>query len=197
MTALDDDAAHAGLRHAQGLGHEARLEPADHGALKLWLRLLACATQIETEIRRRLRERFGVSLSRFDYLAQLHRHPDGLRMRELSHRLMVTGGNVTALTDELAREGWVERRAEADDRRAWRVALTPEGRGQFERMASEHEGWVVELMQGLDPDAQRDLHRLLGTLRLSLAGPAVRASPASAAPPGDPPQPSARATVTA
>lgn len=162
------DLANAGLRAADGLGHEARLRPADHAALKLWLRLLACTTQIETDIRRRLRERFGVSLSRFDYLAQLHRHAQGLRMRELSRRLMVTGGNVTALTDELATEGWVERHADPDDRRAWRVALTPEGRRQFERMAAEHETWVVELMSGLDTGSQQALHTLLGQLRLSL-----------------------------
>lgn len=159
------------LRSADGLGHEARLQPEDHTALKLWLRLLACTTQIETEIRKRLRERFGISLSRFDYLAQLHRHPEGLRMRELSRRLMVTGGNVTALTDELAAEGLVERLADPADRRAWMVTLTPAGRAQFERMAAEHEAWVVQLMSGLEPSQQRDLLGQLGILRLSLVEP--------------------------
>ena len=42
-----------------GLGHEARAVGGDHAALKLWLRLLACTTQVEDEIRRRLRQRFG------------------------------------------------------------------------------------------------------------------------------------------
>ena len=35
-------------------------------SLKLWLRLLSCSTQIETEIRRRLRTQFGITLPRFD-----------------------------------------------------------------------------------------------------------------------------------
>ena len=38
-------------------------------------------------------------------MAQLHRHPGGLQMRELAQRLMVTGGSVTGLTD--AHEMWV------------------------------------------------------------------------------------------
>ena len=113
---------------AAELGHEARASAADHAALKLWLRMLSCTTQIETEIRRRLRRGFGVTLARFDYMAQLHRRPEGLKMGELSSRLMVTGGNVTGLTDELQRDGLVLRATHPNDRRAWIVRLTPKGR---------------------------------------------------------------------
>ncbi|MEA2774547.1 MAG: hypothetical protein QOD93_7509, partial [Acetobacteraceae bacterium] len=52
--------------------------PAGHKEdLRLWLRMLSCATLIETEIRRRLREQFGTTLPRFDLMAQLDREPDG------------------------------------------------------------------------------------------------------------------------
>lgn len=160
------DATLRRLGAARELGLEAAVRSDDHAALKLWLRLLACTTQLEAEIRRRLRERFGVSLARFDYLAQLHRHPEGLKMRELSQHLMVTGGNVTGLTDELERDGLVVREASPGDRRAWIVRLTPEGRRSFEAMAREHEAWVVELFAGLDERAVRQLYTHLGTLRL-------------------------------
>ena len=76
-----------------------------------------------------------MSLARFDYMAQLYRQPEGLRMRDLSRRLMVTGGNVTGLTDELERDGLVLREASPTDRRAWIVRLTPQGRSSFEAMA--------------------------------------------------------------
>lgn len=155
----------------QHIGLEARAHDADHQSLKLWLRLLACSTQIETLIRRRLRDRFGVSLPRFDYLAQLHRHPEGLRMNALSRYLMVSGGNVTGLTDELAKDGLVTRVDDPDDRRSVRVHLTPEGRRSFERMAREHEAWVVELFAGLEPAQKQALHDGLGRLRVQLAGP--------------------------
>lgn len=151
------------------IGIEARAGDADHQALKVWLRLLACTTQIETEIRRRLRKEFGITLARFDYLAQLHRHPEGLRMSALSRYLMVTGGNVTALTDDLESEGLVLRETDADDRRSFKVALTPAGRKAFEKVAQVHEGWVVELLAGLGIEQKHELHELLGRLRLHLS----------------------------
>ena len=160
------DATHTALRAADGLGHEARAHNGDHEALKLWLRMLSCVTEIEGEIRTRLREQFGISLGRFDYLAQLHRHPDGLKMSELSRCLMVTGGNVTALTDELQAEGLVMRERVPGDRRAWTLRLTPQGRRAFDAMAREHERWILELFGGLDAKALRQLHQHLGALRM-------------------------------
>ena len=153
----------------QAIGLEARSLSDDHLSLRLWLRLLACSTDIETEIRKRLRAQFGITLARFDYLAQLHRHPDGLRMSALSRYLMVTGGNVTGLTDELEKDGLVQRDAEPGDRRSVRVALTPKGRKVFERMASEHEGWVVELFGGVAEADRHQLYDLLGRLRVQLS----------------------------
>ena len=166
------------------IGLEARVAEADHQSLKLWLRLLACSTQIEIEIRRRLRERFAVSLPRFDYLAQLHRHPDGLRMNTLSRYLMVSGGNVTGLTDELEKDGLVAREDDPDDRRSYRVRLTPVGRKAFERMAREHEGWVVELFAALDAPHKQALYEDLGRLRVQLAQQADARDGAAAPAPG-------------
>ena len=160
-------AAAATLRDDR-LGAEARAAHDDHLALRLWLRLLACSNDIEREIRQRLRAQFGISLARFDYLAQLYRHPQGLRMSALSKYLMVTGGNVTGLTDELEKDGYVRRESDPDDRRSWRIAMTPEGRRAFEQIARVHEGWVVELLGGLDEPGQRRLHDLLGRVRLGL-----------------------------
>lgn len=147
----------------------------DPATLRLWLRLLACSTQIEAEIRRRLRQHFGTTLPRFDYLAQLHRHPDGLRMNELSRELMVTGGSVTGLTDQLAKDGWVRRERAGDDGRAFVLHLTPAGRAAFERMASVHQGWIDELFGGLDADERRTLHALIGRLRWTAAERAASA----------------------
>jgi DNA-binding MarR family transcriptional regulator len=165
---MKNDPSHTLLRDAQELGHEARAGSGDHAALKLWLRLLACATQIESEIRRRLRAQFGVTLARFDYMAQLYRYKDGLKMRELSRYLMVTGGNVTGLTDDLERDGLVAREASPSDRRAWILRLTPKGRRGFEAMAQEHERWILELLGGLDERTVQQLYTQLGALRVQL-----------------------------
>ncbi len=152
------------------IGLEGHMASDDHQSLKVWLRLLSCSTQIETEIRKRLRTEFGMSLARFDYLAQLHRHPDGLKMNALSRFLMVTGGNVTGLTDELEKEGLVARVAELGDRRAYRVSLTKKGRKLFDKIAAVHEGWVVGFFAGMSLTEKRQLHTLLGNLRVQMTG---------------------------
>ena len=158
--------AHPRLLDDHAIGLEARAGQDDHLSLKLWLRLLACSTQIETEVRQRLRAQFGISLARFDYLAQLHRHTEGLRMSTLSRYLMVTGGNVTALTDELEREGLVQRDSDPEDRRSWRLRMTTAGRKAFERIAREHEQWILEMFSGLDIKTVKQMHNQLGLLRV-------------------------------
>src|SRR5438067_1812063 len=76
--------------------------PEDHGnELRLWLRLLTCTTLIEGEVRGRLRERFDVTLPRFDLMAQLDKVPDGMTLSDVSKRMMVSNGNVTGLVERL------------------------------------------------------------------------------------------------
>jgi DNA-binding MarR family transcriptional regulator len=144
---------------------ETRGSPDDHQSLRLWLRLLACTNLIETHVRRGLKARYATTLPRFDLMAQLDRAADGLKMGELSRRMMVTGGNVTGITDLLEKERLVVREPDAADRRAFRVRLTPAGRRQFRRMAAEHERWVVELLNGLTKRERDQLVELLGVLK--------------------------------
>jgi DNA-binding MarR family transcriptional regulator len=153
----------------EDLGLEASVTQDDHQSLRLWLRMMSCTNQVHSEIRRRLRAQFGMSIARFDYLAQLHRYPDGLTMSALSSHLMVTGGNVTGLTHELEKDGWVERETDPNDRRSTRVQLTQAGFDTFERIASVHEAWVVSMFSGLRVTDRQQLTQLLGQLRLLVA----------------------------
>ena len=102
---------------------EARAHSEHPEALRLWLRLLTCAQLIEKQVRGGLREQFDTTLPRFDLMAQLERAEGGMKMNELSRRMMVTGGNVTGITDQLVAEGLVERLEVAGDRRAFLVRL--------------------------------------------------------------------------
>jgi len=141
----------------------------DHASLRLWLRLLSCTTAIERHMRERLRVRFDTTLPRFDMMAQLNREPRGLKMSELSRRLMVTGGNVTGLTDQLVAEGLVVRRGIPGDRRAYNVRLTPKGKRQFDAMAVEHERWVIDLMNEISAEERSALFDSLGNLKTAIS----------------------------
>ena len=144
---------------------EARAHSEHPDELRLWLRLLTCTQLIEKQLRTELRTQFETTLPRFDLMAQLERAPDGLRMNELSRRMMVTGGNVTGITDQLEAEGLVERVEVEGYRRAYRVRLTPRGRRQFNTMAQAHEGWIVDAFAGLDAAEIKTLRTLLGKVK--------------------------------
>ena len=139
-----------------------------HESLRLWLRLLTCTHLIETQVRRALARQFKTTLPRFDLMAQLERAPQGLQMGELSRRMLVTGGNVTGIVDQLERAGLIVRTEDPADRRAYRVKLTKEGRRLFAQMAAAHESWIVTLLSGIPKREQRGLNESLSRLRVHL-----------------------------
>jgi DNA-binding MarR family transcriptional regulator len=137
--------------------------PSDHkNELRLWLRLFSCKTLIENEIRRRLRDHFDITLPRFDLMAQLDKAPGGMKLGELSQRLMVSNGNITGLVDRLVAQGLLDRQPAPNDRRAQLVKLTPEGRRSFRAMAAAHEAWIAEIFGDLTATDRDTLMRLLG-----------------------------------
>jgi DNA-binding MarR family transcriptional regulator len=148
---------------------EARLHGSTHAEhpqeLRLWLRLLTCTQLIETQVRAGLRAQFETTLPRFDLMAQLERSPAGLKMNELSSRMMVTRGNITGITNQLAAEGLITRMDEAGDKRVSRVKLTGKGRKIFNAMAVEHESWIVNAFAGLNEQDIEALHQLLGRVK--------------------------------
>lgn len=138
-------------------------------SVRLWLRLLSCTMVIEKQIRRGLAARFDSTLPRFDVLAALDRHPEGMTMGALSRSLLVSNGNVTALVQKLIKDGYATLSPSAEDRRAAVACLTPAGRRYFEALAQAHHGWIDEMLSGLSHDQRELLFDLLGTLKISLA----------------------------
>jgi len=152
--------------------------PEDHrDELRLWLRLLTCTTLIEGEVRRRLRERFEVTLPRFDLMAQLDKAPEGMSLSDLSKRMMVSNGNLTGVVERLVTSGHLDRRTSDVDRRAQIISLTDIGRAEFRAMAAEHERWIADLFGDLSKRDHDDLMRLLAKAKMS-ARRAVNGEPA-------------------
>ena len=137
-------------------------------SLRLWLRLLTCATTIEQTISQRLRDEFGSTLPRFDMLSALDRAGEaGLTMGEVSRMLMVSNGNVTGLAARLKADGLIEAMS-GTDRRVQRVRLTPAGQTRFALMAAAHERWIEALFADLTAAEADDLTRLLERTKRSL-----------------------------
>lgn len=134
--------------------------------VSLWVRLLESHNLLLAQLRRRLADE--CTLPRFDLLANLERE-DGQTLAALSRRLLVTAGNLTGLVDRAERDGVVERRTDPSDRRLSRVFLTEKGRELVQALLPKHAHYVSELLGGLDPGDRRELRRILGKLRESLA----------------------------
>ncbi len=141
---------------------------ADRSSVRLWLRLLSCTLTIEKDVQRRLAE-LGATLPRFDVLAALDRHPQGMNMGALSRALLVSNGNVTQLVRTLAGDGLVRIAPSPADRRASIVRLTAKGRGEFAGLAAAHHDWIDGLVADMDGEARETLYQSLGHLKRSIA----------------------------
>ena len=140
----------------------------DRSSVRLWLRLLSCTMAIEKDVQRRLGVE-GATLARFDVLAALDRHREGMTMGALSRALLVSNGNVTQLVQKLAKDGLVRIAPSPADRRASIVRLTSRGRADFARLAAAHHDWVDALLAGMDAEGRESLYSALGALKRSIA----------------------------
>jgi len=143
--------------------------------VRLWLRLLTCCHLIEGEIRSRLRTEYETTLPRFGLMAQLLNAPSGMKMSEISRRMMVTNGNITGITDQLEKEGLVERAKIPRDRRSSLIKLTAKGRRNFNKMAHSHEQWIHALFGNLPETSHNALFEALGDLKQACSMPATSA----------------------
>jgi DNA-binding MarR family transcriptional regulator len=92
---------------------------------------------------------WDLSPSQFNILNLLQSHPEGLSQTEVSRQLIMHRSNATGLVDRLEQRGMVKRRSLADDRRAYRVVLTPAGN---------------KLLRKILPRYHRDADRVWGKL---------------------------------
>lgn len=138
--------------------------------LRLWLRLLKANRLIEGQLREHLRLEFRSTLPRFDVMAALLRHSEGLMMSKLSGVLRVSNGNVTGIIDRLVEDGMVVRMAVPGDRRASIVRLTARGRAEFERQAAAHEAWIDDMLRDFDARECGDMIARMDDLIAGLSG---------------------------
>jgi DNA-binding MarR family transcriptional regulator len=109
-------------------------------------------------------EPFELTLAQFDALHLLGVEA-GQRMGELGGRLLIDNSKMTRIVDYLSERGWVERRPDPTDRRAWCVYLTADGEAQRERATEAHQAYLKEQFAILDSEEQEALAGLLVKLR--------------------------------
>lgn len=140
---------------------EARLQHSACSHLRTWYRLLSCSKLIENEVRSRLRRDFNTTLPRYDLMSHLEKHPEGILMGDLSRHLLVTNGNITGITDQLVKEGLVQRIKPTEDRRRSVIKLTEKGKITLNHIHDAHNEWICDLFGQLpDMEITHFLHGL-------------------------------------
>ena len=118
--------------------------------------------------------KFGVTGSQWGVLRVLHRAEaeglPGLRLTDLSERLIIRPPSVTGVVDRLQKLGLVVREGMPDDLRARQVTLTPKARRLIERILVGHGGQIDTVMGPLSYEDQSNLQRLLLKLNEHLDG---------------------------
>ena len=116
--------------------------------------------------------RFGITGSQWGVLHALHRAEadglPGLRLTDLSERLIIRPPSVTGVIDRLERLALVVREAVAGDLRAKQVRLTPQSRQLIDRVLVGHAAQIDAVLGGLTDGDHAELHRLLESLNSHL-----------------------------
>jgi MarR family 2-MHQ and catechol resistance regulon transcriptional repressor len=93
-------------------------------------------------------------------------HLGPLCQKELARKLLVSGGNVTVVVDNLEKRGLVTRERSTVDRRLVTVALTPAGRKLIAAVFPRRMATIVDqfgILRAAEQETLRRLCRTLGT----------------------------------
>jgi DNA-binding MarR family transcriptional regulator len=104
----------------------------------------------------------ALTTSQYDLLCPLLASPHGLR--ELARAAGVSAPTATRMIDGLGARGLVTRERDADDRRAVRIALTPDGQEAVEHRREAMHGRRRALFDQLSPGEHRAAAQVLARL---------------------------------
>jgi MarR family 2-MHQ and catechol resistance regulon transcriptional repressor len=134
----------------------------ERAALNAYINLVRATETILSNIARDLAAR-GLTMGQLGVLEALC-HLGPMCQKELSEKLLRTGGNVTFVIDRLQRRGWVRRETVESDRRKVLIRLTPGGKQLIERIFPLHLKAILNEFARLDLGEQQTLRRLCRNL---------------------------------
>lgn len=119
------------------------------------------------DVSRLLRKRFdaraqtlGLTRAQWRVLARLRRR-EGINQKELAEILEIESITLGRHIDRLEAKGWVERRPDPDDRRAWKLYLDPSVKPVLAQMRKLSEATRKEALKGFDDGESEQLIDLL------------------------------------
>ena len=111
----------------------------------------------------------NVTLEQFHPLKLLLLAGGELPQRLLAEQSGKSAANMTRILDRLVKKGLVRRIPDPHDRRAFVVALTPEGRGLVDKVVRLFDSYLDRVMAGISPADEEVCRRVLHRLTENLA----------------------------
>lgn len=136
-------------------------------ALNTWVKLARAYTVFQHQTDENIRT-YNLTPPQFAVIEALG-HLGPLRVGVLCKKMLVTGGNMTLVLDNLEKQNLIDRTFSKEDRRAIVVQLTEEGKRIFDDSFAEHAQKITELLSVLSQDEQKQLGTLLKKLGLHLS----------------------------
>jgi len=106
---------------------------------------------------------FGLTESQFGTLEALY-FLGPMSQKDIGEKLLVSGGNMTMVINNLEKRGLVTRQRVQEDRRQFMVSLTDRGRRLVAEIFPAHAQNIVDLMGILSAEEQDHLGRLCKAL---------------------------------
>jgi len=136
-------------------------------ALDLWIKLARAYTTFNKLTVRNIAT-YHLTQPQFAVIEILG-HLGPMTIGALCKKMLVSGGNMTVVLDNLQKEGLVERIHSVADRRTINVRLTDKGEKLFDEIFPKHAEYVENIVKVLSIEEQDQLASLLKKLGLSLA----------------------------
>ena len=121
-------------------------------------------------LRKRFEQRsraFGLTRAQWQVLAYLSLR-EGIHQNKLADLLEIMPITLARLLDKMQASGFIERRPDPADRRAWLIYLTPKAHPLIEVMRSNGQKTREEAFTGLSADAQQQLLQTLCLIKSNL-----------------------------
>lgn len=110
---------------------------------------------------------FNLTRAQWRALKRLHRG-EGMRQNELAEQLELEPIAIGRVIDRLQKAGFVERRADPADRRAWRLYLTPRAHGVVDDMEQISTELLYEAQRGVSAAEMKAMMSTLTRMKNNL-----------------------------
>jgi DNA-binding MarR family transcriptional regulator len=115
-----------------------RMSATDQAGLEAWRAMLLAYNAAIRAVDAELAGSGAIPLSWYDVLLELNAAPEGLRMQDLSDRVVLSRTRVSRLVDEMVGAGLVSKTRDDADRRVVWAAITERGRRDLRTAAPRY-----------------------------------------------------------